>query len=460
MPTVTQSYRLPLPHPADVVWRWHERPGAFKRLAPAWETMRFLEGDQGLGVGARTVFQVRKAGVWMKWVAEHTACEPGELFVDEQRQGPFAAWRHVHRFTPRATADGGGCLLEDTITWSPPGGPFGAVGVPSLKSINDRMFRFRHRRTRQDLARHADFADQPRLKVAITGVTGLVGGALEGFLTTGGHEVVRVVRRDPQPGDCLWSVKDGTIDVDALEGVDAIVHLAGAPVSERWTDAHKRAIRDSRVDGTRLIVDAIRRMEDKPRVLVSASAVGIYGGDAGDEERTVGDPLGDDFLAEVGQAWEAESREAEALGVRVVNPRIGIVTTAAGAALEALLPIFRAGGGGPIGDGRQWVSWVALDDLVAMLHQALMDERWSGPFNATGPEPVRQAQQARELGRVLGRPAFVPAPAAVIKATMGEMGEALILGGQRCPPRRAAEWGFRWDLPTWTEAVRATLGMA
>lgn len=455
MPSVTQAYRVRLPYPPDVIWSWHERPGAFKRLAPPWETMRFLQGDQGLGVGAKTIFQVQKGGIWVTWEAEHVACEAPNLFVDEQRQGPFAVWRHVHRFEP--TEDG--TELSDTITWSPPGGPLGAVAVPSLRSVNDRMFRFRHRRTQHDLWRHAAFADRPRRKVAITGVTGLVGSALEAFLTTGGHEVVRVVRRDPQPGDCLWDVRAGTIDVQALEGVDAIVHLAGASVAERWTPEHKRAIRDSRVDGTRLIVDAIRRMQTRPEVLVSASAVGLYG-DRGDTVLTEDSEPGTGFLAEVGRAWEAEAEAVEALGVRRVTPRIGIVMTSAGAALGTMLPIFRAGGGGPIGDGRQWVSWIALDDLIGMIYAGLMDPSWSGPYNATAPNPVTQREQARLIGRVLGRPAVVPAPATAIRTLMGEMGEEMLLAGQRVLPKRAQEAGFRFAHTELADAVRATLGKA
>lgn len=455
MPTVTQTYETTLPHPPERVWAWHERPGAFKRLAPPWETMRFLEGDQGLGVGARTVFQVRKGGLWVTWEAEHVAADPPVMFVDEQRKGPFAAWRHIHRFDP--TDDGQGTRMSDRITWSPPGGPLGAVAVPSLRGVNDRMFRFRHARTRHDLDRHATFADSPRLRVAITGATGLVGSALQAFLTTGGHEVVRIVRRDPGPGDCLWDVKAGTIDLEALAGVDAVVHLAGAPIADRWTEAHKRAIRDSRVEGTRLIVEAIGKLDPRPRVLISASAIGFYG-DGGDASLDEQSPAGTGFLAEVCQAWEAEARAVESLGVRLVIPRIGIVTTAAGGALETLLPVFQAGGGGPVGDGRQWISWIALNDLIGLFHHGLMDEDWRGVFNATAPAPLTQREQARLLGRVLSRPAVVPLPATAVRTMFGEMGEQVLLTGQRVEPRRALDHGFAFSQTDYADAVRATLG--
>lgn len=455
MADVAQTYRLSLPQSVEKVWDWHARPGAFMRLAPPWESMELIEGDQGLQTGARTVFKIRKAGVPITWVAEHTDYDEHRLFVDEQREGPFARWRHEHRFV--ATADGG-CLLEDHIEWSPPGGPLGGLAVPTLKGTNDRMFRFRHRRLRDDLARHARFHDRERLTVAISGVTGLVGGALKHFLTAGGHRVVGIVRRDPGPGDCLWDPAEGTIDTAALEGVDAIVHLAGAPVSQKWTDQAKRAIRDSRVHGTRLIVQAIAQLASPPSVLISASAIGYYGDRSGEicTEKT---KPGTGFLAEVGQEWEAAAHPATDLGVRLATPRIGIVTTAAGGALQAMLPAFRAAGGGPIGSGEQWVSWISLDDLVGMLHRALFDEAWQGPFNAVAPNPVQQKDQARTLGRALSRPAVVPVPGAAITALFGEMGEHLILGGQRVQPSAAFNWGFSWTQPDYGQAVRQTLGV-
>jgi uncharacterized protein len=453
MNDVTQTWRTALPDPPSEVWAWHARPGAFVRLAPPWEDLTMLEGDRGLHVGARTVFSVRKGPLRITWVAEHTACEPPLSFVDEQREGPFASWRHEHRFEP----EGEGCALVDTVTWRAPGGPLGALAGPTLRSTNERMFAFRHRRTARDLARHAPYRHEPRLKVAITGASGLVGSALSAFLTTGGHEVVRVGRGQSGPGFCQWDPAAGTIDHAALEGVDAIVHLAGAPVAERWTPTHKQAIRDSRVQGTRLVIDAIRRLDPRPSVLVSASAIGLYG-DRGDEELTEAAEPGIGFLADVGRAWESAAHPAVELGVRLVTPRIGIVTTASGAMLAKLLPLFRAGLGGAVGSGEQWVSWIDLDDLVGVLHAALMEPTWSGPINAVAPNPVKQRDQARAIGHAVGRPAITPAPAFAVKALMGQMAEELILGGQRVVPARLGELGFRFDEPTLEGALRHTLG--
>lgn len=455
MQAVTQTFTTEIAHPPQRVWDWHARPGAFLRLAPPWEELTLIEGDQGLDVGARTIFSVKKGPISVRWEAEHTACDPGTSFVDEQRRGPFASWRHEHRFEPTRSDT---CILRDEVVWSPPGGLLGRVAIPSLRAANERMFTFRHRRTERDLDRHAPYLDRPRLRVAITGVTGLVGSALAAFLTTGGHQVVRVVRRDPRPGDCLWDPAKAQIDHEALAGVDAIVHLAGASVAERWTPTHKQAIRESRVQGTRLIVDAIRRLSPRPKVLVSASAIGFYG-DRGDEELTEESEPGEGFLAEVGKAWEAASAPVTELGVRRVVPRIGIVTTAAGGVLGRLLPIFRSGAGGPVGSGTQWISWIDLDDLVGLIHCALFEESWSGPFNAVGPQPIQQRDQARILGEVLRRPAFAAAPAFAIKAALGEMGETLLLGGQRVIPSRLQAMGFRFDEVDFGDAVAHNLGL-
>ncbi|MFK7930750.1 MAG: TIGR01777 family oxidoreductase [Myxococcota bacterium] len=456
MPNITQTFRASLDHPVNVAWDWHARPGAFARLAPPWEQMELLESSGGLDVGARTVFRVRKAGVPITWVAEHTAHQVYRFFVDEQREGPFASWRHEHRFSPVGEDR---CELEDEVQWSPPLGPLGAVAVPALKRTNDALFRFRQQRLISDLDRHAPYRDQPSKTIAITGVTGLVGSALKAFLSTGGHRVIDVVRRNAKPGDCLWDPAAGTIDAAALDGVDAVVHLAGAPVSSTWTASHKQAIRESRVQGTTLLANTLAGLSPKPAVLVSASAIGIYG-DSGDPIVTEKSELGTDFLAEVCKAWEASADAARDAGIRVVHPRIGIVTSAAGGALAAMLPAFRAGGGGPIAGGQQWISWIALDDLIGMLHAAIMDDRWRGPVNAVAPNPLRQSEQARALARVLSRPALIPVPAAAIRTLFGEMGENLILAGQRVQPSAALNLGFKWHHPDYSRALRFTLGVA
>jgi hypothetical protein len=343
----------------------------------------------------------------------------------------------------------------------PFGAPGAALGGAFAEREIARLFRFRHRRTRDDLARHAAYAGHPRLMVAMSGASGLVGRALAPFLTTGGHAVQRLVRRAaaPGPGEIAWDPARGELDAAALEGCDAVVHLAGENIgAARWTPARKEAIRESRVASTRLLCEALARMARPPRVLVAASAVGWYG--ASDDERGLDEeaPPGHGFLAELTGAWEAALEPARAAGIRVVALRIGVVIAAQGGALAKMLPAFKAGLGGPIGGGRQWVSWIALDDLVGVAHAALFEESWSGPVNAVSPQAVRQAELARTLGRVLRRPALLPLPAFAVRSLFGEMGQELLLDGARIVPGRLAAAGFPFLHASLEQALRVELG--
>jgi len=448
-----------LPAPAGAVYDWHARPGAFERLAPPWQRLRIVERSGGIADGGRVAFDACFGPVTRRWEAVHRDAVPGERFTDEQLRGPFASWVHTHRFVPLGEQQS---RLLDEIEYRLPFGVPGAVlgGALAEREIA-RLFRFRHRRTREDLARHAAYAGRPRLVVAISGASGLVGGALASFLTTGGHAVRRLVRRAVAPGsgEIAWDPKRGELDATALEGCDAVVHLAGENIgAARWTPARKEAIRESRVASTRLLCEALARMARPPRALVAASAIGWYGASDGDAPIDEGAPAGSGFLAELTRAWEAALEPARAAGIRVVALRTGVVMAAQGGALTKMLPAVKAGLGGPIGSGRQWVSWIALDDLVGIAHAALFEESWSGPVNAVSPQPVRQAELARTLGRVLRRPALLPLPAFAVRALFGEMGQELLLDGARIVPGRLAAAGFPFLYASLEEALRLELG--
>jgi uncharacterized protein (TIGR01777 family) len=321
------------------------------------------------------------------------------------------------------------------------------------------MFAYRHRVTREDLRRHAAFAGHGPLTVAITGASGLVGTSLAPFLTTGGHRVKRLVRgkADASRGEVSWAPDKGQVDTDALEGTDAVVHLAGANVGQRWSPEYNDLILKSRTEGTRTLCEALARMKRKPRVLVCAVGSGFYG-DRGDEPLTEESAPGTGFLADVCRAWEASTAPAEAAGIRVVHLRIGPVLDARDGALAKMLPAFKAGGGGPIGSGRQWFSWVSLEDLLGLIHFSLFTEAARGPINAVAPGVVRQADFARTLGRVLRRPAFFPVPAPVIRTLFGEMGQETVLSGAHVLPSAAGRLGFSFLLPDLEDALRFTLG--
>ena len=296
------------------------------------------------------------------------------------------------------------------------------------------------------------------LTVAISGATGLIGRALVARLRGQGHTVRRLLRstRDAGPDDIQWDVASGALSGHALAGVDAIVHLAGEPVAHRWTNARKRAIRDSRVRGTAQLASAVRAMDRPPRVLLSGSAIGYYG-DRGDELVDETAPPGDDFLARVCVDWEAEAAPVVEAGVRLVLLRTGIVLSPQGGALARLLPIFRLGGGGPLGAGTQWMSWIGLHDHVRAMEHALNSDSVRGAVNLVAPNPVTNAEFATTLGRVLARPAFVPAPAFALELLYGEMSRATLLSGQRVIPRTLVGTGFEFDQPTLEGALRAEL---
>lgn len=295
------------------------------------------------------------------------------------------------------------------------------------------------------------------LRVAVTGASGLIGAALVARLRAEGHTVSRLVR-DPAkagPGDVVWDPDAGTIDGAALEGIDAAVHLAGENVGTRWTEEKKRRILDSRVKGTRLLVQTLARLARPPRVLVQASAVGIYG-DRGDEALTEDSAPGTGFLAEVGRAWESASALAEEAGIRVVKLRLGVVLSSKGGALEQLLLPFRMGVGGKIGTGRQWMPWISLDDVVGVILRALTDERLRGPVNAVAGA-ARNEDFTAALGRALHRPTLIPVPAFGIRALFGEMADEALLAGQRVEPARLHAAGHVFRHPTLDAALDAAL---
>ena len=299
------------------------------------------------------------------------------------------------------------------------------------------------------------------MRVTATGATGLIGSRLVTALRDRGDEVT-VLSRNPDKAASALSVDaerwDPTADAapaSALSGRDAVVHLAGEPIAQRWNDDVKRRLRDSRIDGTRNLVAGIEAADPRPGVLVSSSAVGIYG-DRGDEQLTEDSKPGEDFLAGLCVAWEREAQRAEEHGLRVVNVRTGVVLDRDGGALEKMLPPFKLGVGGPVAGGRQYLPWIHADDVVALYLAAIDGETWRGPVNASAPSPVTNRDFSKALGRALKRPAFAPVPGFAIKALYGEMA-VIVTAGQRALPERAHALGFDFAHADLDEALRSAL---
>ncbi|ANW65438.1 TIGR01777 family protein [Mycobacterium sp. djl-10] len=439
-----------LDHPIDDVFGWHARPGAIHRLIPPWQPMTAVQEATSLRDGCA----VLGLPGGLRWYAQHDAdaYDPPRRFADELTAGgprswPTLAtrrWRHTHEFTDRGD---GTTLLSDT------------VDTPVPARLLRSTFRYRHRQTADDLAAHrtAAQAGMTPLTVAITGASGLVGTALAAFLSTGGHRVVRLTRT-PASGTDERQWNPGDPAADLLDGVDAVIHLAGASIAGRFTDSHKAAIRDSRIEPTRRLAELAAR-PGGPRVFVSASAIGFYGYDRGDELLHEDSSRGEGFLAEVVADWEAATAPAVDAGARVVLVRTGIVQAARGGTLQLLRPLFSAGLGGRLGDGRQWLSWIGIDDLTDIYHRALYDTALSGPVNAVGPEPVRNSEYTAALAGVLHRPALLPVPAIGPKLLLGSDGvRELALANQRVLPTKLAGAAHHFRHPDVTDALAHQLG--
>ncbi|OFB37268.1 TIGR01777 family protein [Mycolicibacterium sp. (ex Dasyatis americana)] len=435
--------------PQEDVFAWHSRPGAFARLSPPWQAMKLRAEAVSLRDG-RAELAIPGG---LRWVAQHQAdaYDPPRRFVDQiARGGPASLpaalavrWKHIHDFE---AIDATHTRMTDRVETPVPG------------RFLRPMFAYRHRQLAADLAAHQQARAQglTPLTIAITGASGLVGSALTAFLSTGGHRVIRLVRHPTtEPDERHWNPADP--DPELFAGVDAFIHLAGASIAGRFTEGHRRAIRDSRIDPTRRLAELVAATG--PRVVVSASAVGIYGYDRGDELLTETSERGDGFLADVVADWENALAPAERSGTRVVRIRTGIVQSPSGGTLRLLRPLFAAGLGGRIGDGQQWLPWIGIDDLVDIYHRALWDTQLSGPVNAVAPEPVRNADYTDTLGQVLHRPTILPVPTVGPRLLLGDQGaRELACASQRVMPGVLTAADHRFRHPQLDQALRHVLG--
>ena len=447
------SAKVNLPVPIDSAFAYHARVGALQRLIPPWESAKIESTDNSIAVGSEVMLRASIAGIPVRWLARHTELDPPNLFADTQVSGPFSSWDHRHLFSGVGISRS---ELRDQIDYRLPIGKLGQIfGGWKARATIESMFAYRHRLTHDDLQLQYDHPS-PSLSVAVSGSSGLVGTQLCPLLSVLGHRVIRLVRSSSDAADelAVWKSDE---DASRLNDVDAVVHLAGKSIADsRWTDNVKKEIRDSRVVKTRELCEKLAGLDRKPSVLVCASASGIYG-DRGEELLDEASPIGSDFLAEVANEWEQACQSALDAGIRVVHARFGIVLSARSGALQKmLLPAKFAGG--HLGSGKQWWSWIALDDALGAIYHSLTTPSVAGPVNVVAPEPTRNREFANTLGRVLGRPAIFPAPAFGLRLLLGEMADDLLLSSTRVSPKALLNSGYQFRFTDLHETLRYSLG--
>lgn len=455
------SYRSVLPFSQQQVFDYHMSPGALSRLIPPWEPISILSKTSP-GVTLKSQVQLRvplAPFLYKTWLAEHTEVSPPHSFTDEQRTGPFARWIHQHRFTaltPESTE------LHDSVDFALPLAPLSTLfaGWFVQKKLQ-RTFQFRHTRTHNDLQHLQLTHPVKRQTVLITGATGLVGRNLSALLEAAGHTVLTLSRRDSSTENSYrWDLTEGSIPQEALERADAVVHLAGENIAgKRWSDAQKKKILESRVHSTRLLVQAMKECTTPPDVFLSASAVGFYGNQADEILTEESNPTSSAFTSYVASLWEQEAQQAQDAGIRTIIGRIGVVLTPEDGALKKMLPAFRAGIAGRLGTGKQWMSCIAIDDLIYAIHFLLTKPDTAGIFNLVSPEPMTNQEFTSLLGKLLKRPTLLPVSQRALFLALGEMSQELLLASCRAIPERLIGEGFHFSYPTIESSLRFVLGI-
>lgn len=473
---------------SNEAFSWHIREGAFERINPPWQQFKIIERKGNIQSNGTVKIKMNIGGPFhTTWLVKHSDYIEGKQFRDTQITGLFSSWTHNHLFKPFGLSS---CILEDHIEYSLPGGAISRMIASRLinKKLN-QMFDYRHRLTREDLRIHAAVNkirgnDRP-MTIAITGSSGFIGSSLIPFLTTGGHRIVRLIRSPTSHDDdhSLKNVKSiqwnpsspcaHTSSLNDNDNIDAVVNLAGENIFGRWTKEKKKRIFDSRVNTTKSLCNLLSSLDKPPKVLVSASATGYYG-NRGDEILTEESPSPPasassslsfsisssiDFLSNVCRNWEESTQIAKESGIRVVNIRIGTVLSSSGGILAKILPPFKMGLGGRIGNGNQYMSWIGLDDLLVLVLYAIVDKSISGPINAVSPNPITNADFTKTLGKVLSRPTIFSVPRFIIKSILGEeLANSAILSSSRVVPMRFLKIGYKFRFPSLESVLRYTLG--
>jgi uncharacterized protein (TIGR01777 family) len=444
------TFQSELPVSAQDVFAWHLRKGALERLIPPWikSELLFPPGSPA-EEGSQAGLKIKWGPFAFRWILEHRNCIQDQEFSDIQLRGPFLHYRHRHRFIK---IDPISSKLSEEIEYSFP------LMHRIVQNLFSRYFSWRHAIIRGDL-KLIDHYERKPLRILLSGSSGLIGSNLKNFLQLAGHEVVRLVRRKEEVGiDAIyWDPVHDVVQKEDFEGFDAVIHLAGTGIAEgRWSKKKKEEIFLSRCRDTWLLSHILCRLYRPPKTLLCASGVGFYG-NRGDEELTEESIRGNGFLAELCEKWEKGTEAIENRGTRVVHARFGAVLSAKGGMLEKILGPMRWGLGGKLGTGEQWVSWIGIDDLLGACYHCLMKNELSGAVNCVAPSPMTQVELVETVAKRIGRPAFCHLPSWFVKAAFGEMGEELLLSGQRVKPTKLLETGYVFRYPDLQTALAYTI---
>ena len=455
---------LEVPVPVDQLFSWHEMPGAFERLTPPFDPVKIKKRKGGID-GGTVHIKMNLGPIPLTWIAKHHSYKKNVQFLDEQVSGPFAEWNHKHLFEKLDTKSS---KLIDKIDYRLPLEPFGSVfGGKFTKEKIRQMFAYRRNVTKNDLESQSKYNGKS-LDIAVTGGSGLIGTSLIPYLTTAGHNVEKIVRGRPQKGELSWDLQKKTIS--SLERKDAVVHLAGEPISKPiggmvplpWTKGKRKKILESRVNGTRLIAEHIAALSNPPKVLVCASAIGYYG-DNGDSLLSENAKNGNDFFSYVVQEWENAAQPAIDAGIRVVFLRIAPVMSPLGGALQVLGNAAKLGSSPPVAGGKQWWSWISIDDVIDVIYHSIISKKLSGPVNVASPKPVRQKEWASTLANVLwGKlgvvSGLIPVPGFVLKTFLGEFGDVLALSSIKVDSSKLIDSGYKFRFENLEDCFRHLLG--
>lgn len=446
------SYRFSLPFSAQDVFAWHLRPTALQRLLPPYRKVKIIHRSGGPDeIGSQVAMQVQMGLLKFTWVLGHRNFIEGKEFTDYQIKGPFRAYEHRHQVIAK---DARSCELIDEITYEMPCG----LNLSLIQKEMDKLFAFRYGVIRGDLELLSRYQTKP-LRILLSGASGLIGKPLEALLGSAGHDVVRLVRdqRLVNKHAIYWDPQHEAFNIQEFEGFDAVIHLAGENIASGfWTSKRKQSLFVSRCRDSWLLSQLLSRLDNPPKTVICASAIGYYG-NRGNEALTEESCQGTGFLSDLCQKWEEAMLSIEKKGSRVAHTRFGVVLSPSGGMLEKMLLPYKLGLGGRLGSGNQFISWIGIDDVIGALYHVLMTPSLRGAVNITAPGPATQAQFSSCLAAELHRPAFLHLPEWFLKMALGEMAQELLLCSARAIPKKLIESGYIFRHPHLQEALQVML---